>query len=323
MVIRRLARALAAHWVGAVLVALVVALGGAVLTLLGSDTDSGHPIRNLVGALVLAVVLGAGYAVVRTLVGPRTSSTLEQRFGLPVVGVLPSSDHFARTAVHRGAPTSGATTSGADAVGNLHDNVVSRWPGGQPRVLVVTSPERRAGRSTVAIHLALATASTGRRAVLVDADLEHPTIAARFGVGGRAGLVEVLARRAEVAEVLQRPAVDERLSILASGSPSRDPSGLVASESLRSLIAGLARVAYVVVDAPPLLPVPGAAAGARTGAAELAACADGVLVVLSAGDTQDNQVHSALRLLRATTRRTALGFVVNRAGRNPGYRPVG
>ena len=321
---RVLLRTLLAHWVGAALVAAVVVLGGAVLTLVQLESDGGaRPLRNLLAALLLGLVLGVGYAVVRvTLEGRlRTPDSLEQRFGVPVVGVVPSSDRLGHTAIHGVGVTRESRGEHGDSAGDAFATMCANLDSvdAPSRVLVVTSAEPRDGRSTVAAHLAVATALTGQRVVLVDADLRQPTIAARFGLVEGVGLTDVLARRVEVGEVLQPTAVHDDLHVLAGGSATVHPGELLASDAMRSLLSDLAEQAYVVLDAPPLLPAPGA--GTSTGAAELVARADGALVVLSAGDTRDRELDAALRRLHAVRGR-ALGLVVNRVGRRGlVYRP--
>jgi Mrp family chromosome partitioning ATPase len=77
-------------------------------------------------------------------------------------------------------------------------------------------------------------------------------------------------------------------------------------------------VAFVVVDAPPVLPA--TAVPMSTGAAEVTLGADGALVVVSASDTHDRELDAAMAHLKEAGGRV-LGFVVNRAGRRgPVYR---
>ena len=308
---RVLLRTILAHWVGAALVAAVVVLGAALLTFRQLQGDGGaRPLLNLVTALLMGLVLGVGYAAVRVAREGRlrTPDSVEQRFGVPVVGVVPSSD---RLGEHGDAA--------GEAFRALRAHLESL--GAPSRCLVVTSAEPRDGRSTVAAHLAVATALAGHQVVLVDADLRQPTLASRFGLVEGVGLTDVLGRRVAVGDVLQPTAVHDDLQVLAGGSAIGNPGELLASDAMRSLLAELAQHAYVVLDAPPLLPTPGAAASASTGAAELVAGADGALVVLSAGDTRDRELDAGLRRLHAARGRV-LGLVVNRVGRRgPVYRP--
>ncbi|HUS15992.1 MAG TPA: hypothetical protein VM536_13380 [Chloroflexia bacterium] len=72
----------------------------------------------------------------------------------------------------------------------------STLPLDQVLILGVTSPARAVGRSTVALGLALAGATllgSASRVLLIDADLENPTLHQRFGVANAPGLTEVLA----------------------------------------------------------------------------------------------------------------------------------
>ena len=320
----RLLRTLAAHWAGSALVGAVVVLSGALVTLVQLRADAGAPVLpNLVVALVLGLLAGTGYAVLRVMLEGRrrTPDSVGHRFGVPVVGVVPSSDRLGHTA-SPGAARDSNSEHGDTAGDAFRALRTALDPGGagRARILVVTSPEPRDGRSTVAAHLAIATALAGQRVVLVDADLRQPTIAARFGLVEGVGLTDVLAGRVDLADVLQPTAVHDALQVLAGGSVTTHPRELLGSDAMRVLLAELAREVCVVLDAPPVLPAPGTAQ-ASTGAADLAALADGALVVLSAGDTRDRELDSALQHLRACGGRP-LGIVVNRVGRRgPVYRP--
>ena len=94
--------------------------------------------------------------------------------------------------------------------------------------------------------------------------------------------------------------------MLAAGAVPPNPSELLGSQAMRTLLQKLSAQALVVVDAPPLLPV--------TDAAVLATQADGAFIVVSAGKTLDTQLASALDHLSAVDARP-LGVVLNRISR--------
>ncbi len=173
-----------------------------------------------------------------------------------------------------------------------------------PRTIVVTSPLPGDGKSTIACNLALTLAAAGSAVVLVDGDLRRSTVATTMGLPGGAGLSDVLAGRAALAEVLQRTPKSPNLLVLAAGSVPPNPSEVLGSERMHTLIADLAKHAIVIIDAPPLLPV--------TDGAVLTHQADGALVVVTLGKTTDDLLEKSLDTLRKARGR-ALGIVLNKA----------
>lgn len=77
-------------------------------------------------------------------------------------------------------------------------------PDREPRRIVIASPGPDAAVRGLAMGVAGAVASTGRRVVLVDAQLERPLLSLRLGGFGRAGLRDVAEGRRPLATVLRR-----------------------------------------------------------------------------------------------------------------------
>ena len=179
-----------------------------------------------------------------------------------------------------------------------------------PRVLVVTSPKQGDGKSTVAANLAAAVATSGNPAILVDADLRRPSVATSLGLVEGAGLTDVLIGRAGIDDVLQTYDAVPNLSVLAAGGIPPNPSELLGSQAMRTLLSSLASRGMVVLDAPPLLPV--------TDGAVLTAVSDGAFVVVSAGRTLDSDLGKSLDYLDAVGAK-ALGIILNGMGSKDAY----
>ncbi len=121
---------------------------------------------------------------------------------------------------------------------------------GAARPLVVVGGGRRGvGTTTVGVNLAVALARQGRRAVFVDADLEHGG-GLQCGSHGGGSVVDVLSGRRGVHEVLQRG--PSGIQVLSGAGTARDANGFSAVAQGR-LIADLTHLAphaeVVVVDA--------------------------------------------------------------------------
>jgi capsular exopolysaccharide synthesis family protein len=169
------------------------------------------------------------------------------------------------------------------------------------RTIAVTSAMPNEGKTTAALNLALVSAmSLGRRVLLVDCDLRRPKIHAALGLRAEAGLAEVLTGDATFERA--RTKLDgTQLDVLAVRATPPNPSELLASDRMRALVEELARsYDQVIFDTPPTLALPDA-----TTVSELT---DGIVFVIRANETPREDVAAALDVL---DRRRVLGLVLN------------
>lgn len=151
---------------------------------------------------------------------------------------------------------------------------------------VVTSSIQSEGKSTTTANLAIAMADAGLKVMLVDADMRRPKLASYLGLEGGAGLSDVLAGRAQLADVVQRWG-RQTLYVLLAGTVPPNPSELLGSKAMTQLIGDLESAFDVVLfDMPPLLPV--------TDAAVVAKAAGGAIVVVAVGRTTRHQLEGAI-----------------------------
>jgi capsular exopolysaccharide synthesis family protein len=138
---------------------------------------------------------------------------------------------------------------------------IDSFPAGQPpRTLVVTSPDPQAGKSLTAANLAVGLAQTGRRVVLVDANLRRPALHEYFGLANESGLSTLLtATDGSPAPYLRATGVDG-LRLLPAGPASPQAPQLLGSAAFAGLVARLRDDAdLVILDSPSLLAVVDAA----------------------------------------------------------------
>jgi capsular exopolysaccharide synthesis family protein len=170
------------------------------------------------------------------------------------------------------------------------------------RVLVV-SAHHGEGRTTVAVNLAALLARSGRRVLLVDADLLRPSVLRLLGAAAEIGVTEAVARELSLESSVTRLAPPGFFVL--PGRERRDDSlDVLGSAVFRALAeAAGARFDFVIFDTPPLL--------ARPDAALLARHADGALLVIDHGRTRPESAARAVSFLR---REDLLGVVLNRVG---------
>jgi capsular exopolysaccharide synthesis family protein len=264
----------------------------------------------LVGG-ILGLGFGIAFAMIRTVSDRRirTAEDVESRTGVAVVGtipIVPGLDGETRFVDSSSSGANGKKSNFAvsEALRALRTNLQFMDVDHPPKTIVVTSPLPGDGKSTVACNLALTLAAAGTTVVLVDGDLRRSMVAKTMGLPGGAGLSDVLAGRATLAEVLQRTPKSNNLLVLAAGSVPPNPSEVLGSERMHTLLGDLTKHATVIIDAPPLLPV--------TDGAVLTHQADGALVVVTLRKTTFDLLDKALDTLRKARGRP-LGIVLNRA----------
>lgn len=178
-------------------------------------------------------------------------------------------------------------------------------------VIIVTSARPSDGKSSFATALGVTLAESGRRTLVVDADLRNPSVADMVGIEGSVGLTTILLHDCDFDEAVQGWG-HKNLRILAGGALSPNPGQLISSGQLTDVIAAArSRFDTVIIDTSPVLPV--------SDALWLAPLADGVIVVAHARKTQIRAIRAAVDAL-ASARATVLGLVLNATHVDPDSR---
>jgi capsular exopolysaccharide synthesis family protein len=159
------------------------------------------------------------------------------------------------------------------------------------KTLVVTSAGVGEGKSTTLANLAVVSAEAGRKVILVDADLRRPTLHQVFDLDNDAGLTSTMMDEAALASPPLHETPVAGLFVLTSGPLPPNPADVMGSRRMEEVIAALADQAdQVFFDTPPVVAV--------TDAAVLATKVDGVLLVVSAGQTRRDHARTAVQRLQ-------------------------
>lgn len=215
-----------------------------------------RPVRNLVLGCILGLMLGVAMALLLDRVDRRFKDPeeIEELFGRPILAVIPKSKAI-QSAPGPKAPLPPVET---DAFRMLRASRRYFEVDQEVRSLLITSAAPGDGKSTVAWNLAAAEAATGRRVVLIEADLRHPVLTSRYGIDGK-GLSGVLVgeepHTAVVANVPVQWSQDgdgPTMDVMPAGVIPPNPSDLLESERM-GLVIRLAEEIYdlVVIDTPP------------------------------------------------------------------------
>jgi hypothetical protein len=177
------------------------------------------------------------------------------------------------------------------------------------RTLAITSPTAEAGKTVVAINLAMSIAQqSDRTAMLVDFDLRRPKLGSYLGIPMEKSLNNLLDGTAILPEVLINPDIP-RLVVLATKTPVKKSSETLSSKKITDLIKEL-RDRYesriVIFDLPPVLVADDVIA--------LLPHIDCVLMVVANGMSTKQEIEDSIRLLPTEN---LLGTVFNKADSEP------
>lgn len=261
-----------------------------------------RPARNLALGALAGLLLGAAGALLRARLDNtvRTGEELRELTGTGLVGALLEDPSLART--HLVSSEDGYSET-AEAYRQVRTNLQFLDVDNPAKTIVVTSSLPGEGKTTVAVNLALVLAQSGARVTLIEADLRRPRVTRYLGMISGAGLSNVLAGTATYEELVQ-PYGEGNLNVLAAGPMPPNPSEMLGSRQMRTLLDDAKSTSnYVIIDAPPLLPV--------TDASVLAVSADGALLVTRYGNTTRAQVQKAAENLHRIEAKL-LGTILNR-----------
>lgn len=257
--------------------------------------------QNLVLGLLVGLMLGVGQALLRHVLDTkvRNAEDIAHLTDAPIVGTVVF-DPDARG--HGLAVVDAPNSLRAEDFRRLRTNLQFLGVGGRGRSLAISSSLEGEGKTSTILNLAFSLAATGRRVLLVDADLRRPRVAERLGLEGAVGLTTILIGRATLDDVVQP--VEGGVDVLAAGQVPPNPSELLGSDAMRGLvIQAMKRYDHVLFDSAPLVPV--------TDTAALSRIIGGVIVVVGSGDVDAAQFEEAIGSIQRAEG-TVFGVVLNK-----------
>jgi len=280
------------------------------------------PVQNLLLGLLMGLGTGIGLAFAiealdNTL---KTQQDVEQLLGTPVLGLVPII----------GAPPGGEAVQpsdnlrerdlgvfldpksiAAECCRSIRTNILFMSPDRPLKTILVTSPSPQEGKTTSAINLSVTMAEAGGRILIVDTDMRRPRLHRSFGVPNQTGISTVIVGKATLEEAVKRTDVPN-LDVLTCGPVPPNPSELLHTERFGAVLAECLKIYdRIILDSPPT--------SAVTDSAVLGNLADGVILVIKAGETTREAAMHARRQL-ATAKARLVGVVVNAIDfSNPAY----
>jgi polysaccharide biosynthesis transport protein len=258
-----------------------------------AQVPSGPSSPNLPLNLAIALVAGLGLAGAAILVleqfdeGLRHPSDVNRLLRVPLLGSVPDVGEDEALDLLKDPKS---TVS--EAYLTVRSNLAFSTDHGVPKSFLVTSTTPGEGKSTTSVAIASVLARTGKRVLLVDADMRSPSLHHFFGVEGKPGFSSYLAGEQDWEKLIQRLPL-ENLSLMSAGMSPPSAAELLSTDRPRQLITSLLQAFdHVVVDSPPLLGL--------ADAPLLSRATEGVVYVVEAEGVAARGVNASLDRLRAS-----------------------
>ncbi|WP_338045671.1 CpsD/CapB family tyrosine-protein kinase [Paenibacillus antarcticus] len=171
------------------------------------------------------------------------------------------------------------------------------------QVMAVTSTQAGEGKTTTISNLAVSYAQEGKRVLLIDADLRHPSVQDIFHLTNSTGLSNILAYQCSADEVIRVTDIDH-LSIITAGPIPPNPTELLSSGRLHEIVESWkGDYDIILIDTSPIMAV--------ADGIIVASICDGVILVVQAGKVKQEYIQKSKERLEHV-KAHIIGVVINK-----------
>lgn len=246
------------------------------------------PLINIALALLIGLAVSAAAVAALEMFsdGVRSPEEVESRFGLALLGAVPRlpKNESVDLALEDGR------SNVSEAYQSVRAAVELSKTGGMPRTIAVTSCREGEGKTTTALALAKDCAATGRKVLLIDADMRRPSLHKHLSLANNSGLSSVLTQDQLVLKTAIIDTPFANLKVMPSGPRPPRPAELLSGAAFRSLLAYLGdQYDQIIVDCPPVLGL--------ADTPQIASVVEGTIMVIEANRSQRGAIAAATRRL--------------------------
>jgi len=259
-------------------------------------------LTGIILGFILGLVFAFGVEMFDTSMG--TIEDVETSLQVPVLGVIPhlGGEDIGKKTISKKVSEVERTRDlithydpkslASEAFRSLRTNLQFVLAEKKSKTFLLTSAFVKEGKTINAVNLALSLAQTGKKVLIVEADLRRSTIYKIFDLPRSPGLTDyvlgdyewretintitdVMLGDFEIDDILKTPGLDN-LHMITSGTKPPNPTEILNSNRFRELLKEASEeYSYILVDAPPVLPV--------ADPCEIAPHTDGVILVYTVG----------------------------------------
>ncbi len=259
--------------------------------------------RNIILGIMLGIMGGLSLSFFLEYLDNtiKTPEDVQKKFNIPVLSTIELLKNKKYSIVETVLQKTSSLTT--ESFKSLRTSVLLSSVGRPPKTILITSMTPGEGKSSIAVCLAASIAQTGKKTLLIDADMRRPTQHSHFSLASDSGLSSLLAGVTSMKDSVQFDVI-ENLDLITAGPIPPNPSELLSSKILKTLIDKFSHsYDMIILDSPPLSSV--------TDPVILSRNADGVIIVASAGRTTYETLGKGLEQLSAANA-AFTGLVLNR-----------
>jgi succinoglycan biosynthesis transport protein ExoP len=237
-----------------------------------------NKLLNIAVAALVSGIIACGVVVGVDLLNDtvKTPEEISEKLGLSVLGVITHHSRGEDIPITEAQPLSPIS----EAFRTLRTNVKYAGAGLENplRSIMITSAMAGEGKTEVLVNLGIVLAQNRYRVLLMDADLRRPTLHRRLGLDNLVGLSQIFVHPELGMSYSLQPTRITGLTALTSGDTPPNPSELLGSLLMGSILEELKNTYDILlIDTPPALAV--------TDSAVLVPYVEGVLLVVKPGNT--------------------------------------
>ncbi len=257
--------------------------------------------RNLMLALVLGLFGGIGVAFFVEYLDNTISTTsdIEDRFGMPVLGII---EEVKETdIVITDMLQDKRNSSMLESYRMIKSAIMLSSPDKSPKTILVTSSIQGEGKTSTCINLARTLCMEGKSVLVIDCDLRRPRLHKTVNIKNDSGLSTYLTGNSKE-NIITSP-TNDKLRVIPSGPIPPNPAELLSSERMKKMLNVLSsQVDYILLDSAPILSV--------TDSYILSTLADATILVVKADSTTYEMVGAAIKKLHSINAHL-IGAVLN------------
>lgn len=269
----------------------------------GPSTKKNVGIAGIIG---LALAAGMIYLLEMLDYTFKKPEEVERQMDLNVIGAVPEFEgtvrgknkkkdskqreqDYLKNLITKNDPKAPASEAFREIRTNLHYKGIDK----ELKTVVITSPSLGDGKTVTVANMAVALAKSGKKVLVIDADLRMPKVHLYFGIENEKGLTNLIKGDAEDRDINALTLKDiPNLSVITSGPIPPNPAEILSSNKMQKLLEDLKEgYEFILIDTPPV--------GQVTDAAILAGIADGTIMVFACGQTRIDIAKRAKKALES------------------------
>jgi len=253
---------------------------------------------NIILGFVLAIIISVGLVMFKTQLKTTVRiKELEAEFGPAVICTIPrmKKSEFKKLGEEKGIF--------AESILGLRTSLSFQMGDKENKVIAVSSPQDKDGKSLIAANLALSFAHSGKKILLIDANFRNPSLSPIFGMKpDEPGLTDAMLNTSRIVDYVKKTP-HRNLFFMPPGEMHNSAIELSSSDNMKSVFSKLRNSTFdaVIVDTASL---------EHAESTIIGSISDGVLLVVAHDRTEKAKIIKATLMLKKA-KATIIGVVIN------------